>query len=142
MKKTDAAYLAGLIDGEGSIALWAGFKKNHVTRSYRPIIEISNTHLGVLEWANQVVGNGWLKPTNKLNHRAKNHKLLYRVRFRTQDLRWLIPLIQPYLKIKGKQASLLLEYFALVTHTRPSTANKRKIDAIWRRFRLLNRRGL
>src|SRR5689334_24717565 len=119
MSSVDAAYLAGLIDGEGSVALWQGFKKNHVTKSYRPIIEISNTHIGVLKWAHGVVGEGWFSCTNKKNARLLNHRPLYRVRFRTQDLRWLIPLVMPYLKVKKKQAELLMAYFALVVHNRP-----------------------
>ncbi len=141
LEATDAAYLAGLIDGEGSIALWRGFQKNGVTHTYRPIIEISNTHLGVLEWVKLLVGNGWLGLTNPKNVRVHLHRPLYRYRFRTTDLHWVIPQIRPYLKIKGAQADLLVRYFDVVPHTRPDV-DRSVLESMWETSRALNQRGV
>ena len=142
LEPTSAAYLAGLIDGEGTIALWRGHQsKPRVTRTYRPVIEISNTHLGVLEWVKLLIGGGWLKQTNPKRSREKGHKPLFRYRFRTTDLHWVIPQVRPYLKIKGAQADLLVRYFESVTSTRPEV-ERDVLESMWARAKELNHRGL
>lgn len=56
---TDAAYLAGLIDGEGTITL------SRINRNkYRAlVVTISNTELGILQYVQAITGVG--KITNK-----------------------------------------------------------------------------
>ena len=108
-------------------------------RTYRPVIEISNTHEGVLQWVADLIGAGWFSCTNKKNAREKGHKELHRFRFRTTDLHWIIPQIRPYLKIKGEQADLLVEYFKQVTSTRPK--NREGLASLHEQFATLNHRG-
>lgn len=140
----DAAYIAAFIDGEGTIGLWRRVKPETGHLSYRPMVEVCNTNKEVLGWFAEIIGNGWFNQTNKKNVAESNHKPLYRFRFRTQDLRWVLPQIRPYLKIKGRQADLLTEYFELVKNTRPNPkyTQSGKFDAFWSEIKQLNHRGV
>ena len=62
----DAAYLAGLIDGEGTVTL----SRKHAGDMRQLVVSISNTELPILEFALQSVGAGKLtrKCTSKVHH--------------------------------------------------------------------------
>lgn len=60
MKKTDAAWLAGYIDGDGCITMWRANKKSH--RS--PVIIVASTDYELLERC-QEIANGWIVRKNK-----------------------------------------------------------------------------
>ncbi len=140
LKDTDAAYLAGLIDGEGTISIYRCKSTRYVNGfNYRPVVEISNTYKGILEWAHGLIGDGWLKITNPGNVLKKGHKPLWRFRVSTTDCRWVLPQIRPYLRIKGEQADVLIAYFERVTNTRP--AHRDETETLARQLNVLNRRG-
>jgi len=61
---TDAAYLAGLIDGESTIAL----TRRHRTDQRQLVVSISNTERPLLEWVLSVAGVG--KITGKKTYQA------------------------------------------------------------------------
>lgn len=52
--KTDAAYIAGLIDGEGTVTL----TRKHRTENRQLAVTISNTELRLLDHVHAVVGAG------------------------------------------------------------------------------------
>lgn len=54
LSATDAAYIAGLIDGEGSITL----TRKHRNENRQPAITISNTERILLEFVLRVTGAG------------------------------------------------------------------------------------
>lgn len=56
----EAAYLAGLFDGEGSVGITRRLrpKKGQATPSYGIILSITNTHEGVLRWVCETTGLG------------------------------------------------------------------------------------
>lgn len=64
----DLGYLAGLIDGEGSII--AMKRKDGRVKSYR--LQVTNTHVGALEWCRQVTGLGTIQV--KTNGAAPHYK--------------------------------------------------------------------
>ena len=59
LKSADAAYLAGLIDGEGTVTL----SREHVGENRRLAVTLSNTELAILKFVVKVSGVG--KITNK-----------------------------------------------------------------------------
>ncbi|MGH8271546.1 MAG: LAGLIDADG family homing endonuclease, partial [Gammaproteobacteria bacterium] len=59
LKPTEAAYIAGLIDGEGTVTL----SRKHRNDNRQLAISISNTEKALLDYVLQVVGAG--KITNK-----------------------------------------------------------------------------
>ena len=54
LSNTDAAYLAGLIDGEGTITLI----RKHKNENRQLAVSISNTELKILEYAKNKIGSG------------------------------------------------------------------------------------
>ena len=66
LSAADAAYLAGLIDGEGTVTL----SRRHAGDMRQLVVSISNTELGILEFALVCVGAGKLtrKRTSKAHH--------------------------------------------------------------------------
>lgn len=98
MKETDIAYLAGYIDGDGSISIQSNRGK------YHPRVTISNNHRESLEWCRDLIGNGSISEKWPL----KEHWSI------SYDLTWIYDtallvaeMCCPYLKIKKKRAKLL-----------------------------------
>lgn len=110
MKKTDKAYIAGLIDGEGCICI-AKRKNGHFPKAgkpwyYQPIVTISNTDKRMLDF---VVNRykGWItKPKPQKSHR----KQIYSWFISGELMRSFLRDILPYLVIKRRQAEITLSF--------------------------------
>lgn len=129
-----AAYLAGLIDGEGSIMLIE--RKRGESGAYLRVT-IANTCLGVLEWAKQKTGIG-MSFTQRVESRT--HKASYSWRCHGDGAHSLLKQIRPYLIIKAEQADLAIE-----AHDRLRIPAF-KADRAWQeeyrlRMKALNKRG-
>mgnify|MGYP003420302320 CR=1 FL=1 len=127
----EKGYLAGFIDGEGSLII---NKRNHVGHKgkrytgYSAYIDIGNTNLEVLEWIKQRVN---LKAKIYKNQGKGNRKLAYRIRIGWRLSCELIKTLQPLLVVKREIANVFLEY-----ENNPDKEN------VWQRAKLLNKRGL
>ena len=64
LQRIEAAYVAGIVDGEGTITL----TKTHRGENRRPIVSISSTERPLLEYVQLVIGAGRI--TNKRRSRA------------------------------------------------------------------------
>jgi hypothetical protein len=105
----DAAYLAGLIDGEGTIAL----TRKHAGEERQLVLSISSTEIDLLDWAQSATGVG--KITRKRTV-AQHHTpgLTYSVSNR-QALA-VIAAVAPYLRsYKRHRAALVLDKYLAVT---------------------------
>lgn len=111
MTETEKAYIAGIIDGEGSIML----QKIHKNEHPAPCISIASTTLELLEWIKKVVGKGTI--TKKKNYNLEIHKDCYSYVLRRNDAISLLIDIQPYLVIdvKRKRAELILKKYKSLT---------------------------
>lgn len=107
MKKlpaTDAAYIAGFIDGEGSIFL---YRKRPGKVALR--LAIGNTDKAVLEWIAEVTGcTGTL--VAKRTKDVLRHKQAYHWNPGQRESAQLLEAIRPYLRIKAQQADLALDF--------------------------------
>jgi hypothetical protein len=109
MSATEAAYMAGMVDGEGSVTLIkAAWKRNRAGFQFQPLLTIANTFRPVLERLVEMCGNGRIVATYNTKHAA--HKVGYRVVFTSNQIRHVLPQLVPYLVIKKRQAELLIEY--------------------------------
>lgn len=131
LSSTQAAYLAGLIDGEGSIVLY--MRRDVVAMR----VMVSNTHRGVLDWIQSLTGVGQTfntRPETALN------KASFQWWCNADAAESVIKQIHPYLIIKKTQAELALE-------TQERLRNPQlKADRLWQaeyrlRMKALNRRG-
>jgi hypothetical protein len=148
LTETDYAYLAGIIDGEGTITFSriTTRRNGHVYHNYSPHLSISNTDLGMIKSLKRRFGGGLVRvapPSNKL---WKRGSILY---FRREEMLTLLPKVIPYLTSKKRKAELLLEYMTTRTESVnrdmsgrfvgiPLTNRQRKIIS---EIRKRNRRG-
>jgi hypothetical protein len=110
LTEKQAAYLAGLIDGEGTItiAFRYGDGKKHVTPNMFPLILISNTNKALIDYARNLVQGSTLKQGNGI---SRNRKLVYQIQIaKLLDVENLLTQLLPYLIAKRRQAELALEY--------------------------------
>jgi len=102
----EKGYIAGIIDGEGSLIIEKG--KNR--KNFDFCIRITNTSVTVIEWLRRRIGGNILsrKPTAYKNTLGK--KTIYVLTIdRQADLVKLLTFITPYLIIKRRQAEIMLK---------------------------------
>lgn len=105
----ERAYLAGLIDGEGSIFVAAVGPQRH--RSVYPIVTVAMTHHGVIEWMASRLEAGTVKRHNHTNVRRHPHlKEQVRTQVFGKRAKLLCEVLLPYLRVKTEQARLVTTF--------------------------------
>lgn len=123
-KDTDIAYLAGIIDGEGSIYI-GNFSCNPITQLpyYQTNMQVTNTDKKLIDWLQEVFGGLVNKRTT--NQMPKNsRKQAYTWTATGERLTHLCELIKPYLIVKIRQAEIMLEMRS--TYTKNGTPKGRQ----------------
>lgn len=126
MHLADAAYLAGLVDGEGTVTL----TRRHRRENRRITVSISNTEIDLLLFAQRVTGVGLV--TRKCRYSARHAPAYAWAAWGRQALD-VLRQIQPWMKsYKAKRAELALaEYVALTPRNGKYTADARRARAIF-----------
>ena len=109
LSREDAAYIAGLIDGEGSVSL----ARKHAGESRQLVVTISNTERSILDYVLHAVGCGKItrKRTSRTHHRPG---LTYAITNR-QALA-LLAQVHAYLRsYKRHRSSLVLSRYLALT---------------------------
>ena len=104
MNKEKIAYLAGLIDADGTIAV---SYNGSSTSKHIPYVSISNTNRKMLEWCRKFIGKGAMcthKPSKP------HHSVAYSVRWTYNTALYVAKLCEPYLIIKKKRAELMSKW--------------------------------
>lgn len=111
MTEIEKAYIAGIIDGEGSIML----QKFHKNQLPAPYVSVASTTIELLNWLKATVGKGSIKSIK--NYNPTKHKDSYTYSLKYNDAIDLLSNIYPYLKIEAKQkrAELILTRYKVVT---------------------------
>ena len=111
MKVEEKAYLAGIIDGEGSIMLTRFHNNQHPA----PCVTISSTSYELLQWI--FVKAGYGRIITKKNYNPEIHKNSYTYVTRYDEAISLLELIEPYLIIEQKKfrAQLILNGYKKLT---------------------------
>ena len=111
MLETDKAYIAGIIDGEGSIML----TKFHKNEYPSPCVSISSTDMELLKWVKNTTKIGRI--INKKNYNKEKHLNSYVYRIIYNDAIKLLAEIEPYLVIEKKKsrAKFILDNYKKVT---------------------------
>lgn len=111
MTELEKSYIAGIIDGEGSIML----QKFHNNEYPSPCVSIASTTLELLNWIKSVTGKGVIK--RKKNYNIAEHKDCYSYVLKYNDAIVFLQEIYPYLIInsKKKRAGLILNKYKSVT---------------------------
>lgn len=104
--ETQISYLAGIIDGEGSIYIQR--RKTITGWSYFPRFQIVNTNRKLMEWVHQTFGGLiYDKPRKHINPKWKMQIEWFTTRGLLDEL---LPLIIPYLIIKREQAEIMIKF--------------------------------
>jgi hypothetical protein len=109
LSAVEAAYVAGVIDGEGTVTL----VRMHRRENRRPIVSISNTERPLLEHIQDVVGAGRI--TNKRTS-AADHTPSFAYVLSSRRAISLLAQVAPYLRTyKAQRARMLVEGYLAVT---------------------------
>jgi hypothetical protein len=133
----EKGYLAGLIDGEGSIRVSRALGK-----WYAPFIQITNTNKSVMDWLQEIFGNKNIGRLYVEKRRNPNYrpKFVYNVAS-VQGVKQILEQIVDILKIKRQQALLVLEFIKLKENKVEYGVLPREIE-IFEELKRLNARGL
>lgn len=106
---TRIAYLAGIIDGEGSIYI-GNFSCNPKTKEpyYQTNIQVTNTDIALIDWLRKVFGGLVTHRTPKQTP-SNSRKDVYTWTISGERLTHICELILPYLICKRKQAEIMLK---------------------------------
>jgi len=109
MTGEERAYLAGLIDGEGSITL----SRHHRGQLPQPRISIAKCNREVLEWVRERTGRGVI--ISRRPRKAWHHApFVWQVQLAGGVIA-ILEEVEPYLIVKCKQARLLLDRYKQCT---------------------------
>jgi len=109
LSKTDAAYIAGLIDGEGTVTL----TRKHKNENRQLCVSISSTEIELLEFVLAATGVG--KITNKQASKS-HHAQSYAYAVYNRQALSLLEQILPYLRsYKSDRAALILKDYLTLT---------------------------
>lgn len=131
--REDAAYIAGLIDGEGTLSL----SRRHRNENRQFVISISNTDTRLLNYVCQTVGAGRItrKGISKCTHTPSATYAIDN-RQALDLLRQIAPYLQTY---KAERAKILDHYQRLTPRNgKYSPAQKKARSAFITKFLLLN----
>lgn len=95
----DMAYLAGILDGEGTIGIYYHEKRN----SYRVKISVVNTYKPLIDWIASVFG-GYIYQRNHMKWKTRYEWHL------GEDSIELIRSLIPFLKVKKEQAIIAVDF--------------------------------
>lgn len=111
MNETQKAYVAGIIDGEGSIMLQSFHKNQHPS----PCISVASTTIELLNYLKEIIGCGVI--VKKKNYNIEKHQDSYTFYVRYNNAIKLLLEIEPYLVIenKKKRAKLIIEKYKALT---------------------------
>lgn len=102
--ETDKAYLAGILDSDGSIML---AYDNRERKTVRPLLAITNRSDVMLQWAKETFEAGF----HSTYPRIPKNKIVYTLQIGSQEtVGAILGLVLPYLKGKRRQGELVLEY--------------------------------
>ena len=103
------AYLAGIIDGEGSLLITKTLSHNRYCYTSR--LQIPNTNEGIINKICEVLDFWNINGHIETRDRNKKHKICYVITINgVNKLIKLLPIIIPYLFGKREQAKLLLRF--------------------------------
>lgn len=142
MTALDAAYMAGFLDGEGTIGLYKCYRKEaKFGYRYQPMVTLSNTNVAVLEYLQEACGNGRL--IQQTNPAHPGHKDGYALRWSSNQIRHMLPQLLPYLRIKRRQAEFVLSYLSKATQGKKYAQERLdEVEGLYLEMQALNRKGV
>ena len=142
LSETEAAYIAGIIDGEGTLTIRKkkpAAKVSHRLPSYSVTFSVSNTATLLIHWLQNKCGGS----VHHYENRCKNCRPYARWDLHTRQATELLHQVTPYLLIKHEQACLAMEFLDHCPRGRENPRSVHRIaleEGFWLAMRWLNRR--
>tara|TARA_R100000656_G_scaffold119520_1_gene93414 strand:+ start:118 stop:573 length:456 start_codon:yes stop_codon:yes gene_type:complete len=121
MRTNDAAYIAGLFDGEGSLQYKKGWekKKKHTGKGYRKTnawrinMEIAMTDESVIRWVHETlkVGSVVKRNVKGLNKAGKKYKTQWRWRCSFRDALYVCKILWPFAQVKMHKIEQIIDHY-------------------------------
>jgi len=108
LEEAEKAYIAGIVDGEGTVTLM----KHHKNETPLPFVAIANNNLDLLKWIKSLVGGNICTKKKRLPH----HNDSYVLNIRQDRAMRLLNEIKEFLIVKRQQADLITTQYKAVTH--------------------------
>lgn len=139
MTERELAYIAGIIDGEGSISIERRSTQRKYP-TYSVTVTIVNTNVRLISWLYDRIGGCLI---NKSVNPDRNHKAQFQIQLRHLGAEALLNSVREYLIVKGEQADVALALRKLFVgrggkHTDGSRA---AMEHLYLTARRLNKRG-
>ena len=116
IRESDAAYIAGLFDGEGSIDFTKRKeKKRSGTYNCRRVsMEISMTDQSVIRWVHEVLGVGTVvkKPRKGLRKNGTKYLMQWRWRCTFRDAYYVCRVLWPYAHTKLPKIQQVIDHYS------------------------------
>jgi hypothetical protein len=149
LSEVEKAWLAGVIDGEGSIFICKVTPKKFRYRRgffYRPELSVANSNPALLARVQEVIGKGYFgRDKEKKQNPSWNDKWQYRGS--GQVLRGILPQILPYLTAKREIAEAMLRYLSFIDEDpidgpkQPPPGYDETLDSLYVALKVLNAKG-
>lgn len=102
VSETDKAYIAGLIDGEGSICILRSVQKAQKTQSYGGVVQIRMTNKEPVYFVSERYGG-----KVRTYSRTSKGRVIYDLKIYSRYALAMLKDIKPFLKCKGRQAAVV-----------------------------------
>ena len=133
-KWTELSYIAGFIDGEGSIFVSLTNGKPHSL-----VVAVTNTNKAILEYCYNLFQVGHMNQNRRANFK---HKIAWVWKTTGNGARKVLKHIYPFLRVKENQAKLALAYPVHKTSKAFTEKEREKQLAIYEALKILNKRGV
>ncbi len=136
-KETEWAYVAGMVDGDGCIAIAKDRRGNPIHWYYRVSVRITQVEYGMslLLWLRETFA-GHICVGNKVG--GKYTRATYNWFVRGRDVKGFLVGILPYLRLKKSQAQLALDFLEFKAKNRATSSRREKNLAIFEAQNILH----
>lgn len=138
------AYLAAMLDGEGSIGVVIQKTKGKnadTSHNFVPRLAVTNSHLGLLEFLRESTGVGYVY-RNGSTPKNPNWSPVFYWMVAANGCREILTSVVRYLVIKRKQAELVISLPRRVARAHNNMEVYRTQKSIYDQCKLLNQRGV
>jgi hypothetical protein len=118
--ETDLAYMAGFVEADGHISIIETNRKAYNT-CYSVQLGITNTNPEILEWFAELFEGGRINMKTKVKGRKQGRDIRWN---KVGQVKEILTLLLPYLKIKKVQALLVIEFADVIQSHEERTGYK------------------